>query len=505
MMILSVIFSVLSTGMMSYLAMTTELGSWIAPMFVVVCMALMMPFFDARWFKKHAVITIATSSVGGMVGTCLGLSFPSFYFLHKHLFLQWIAQPWMLLLIICSFVICAGAFAFMVAYLIKDIILARPTSRFPMVHLVHNVIFVETQKMAQVLMVIGIGFASMWNIFIAMTHAVVSVFLAQINAIPMLMSVGFVTGIVIAPAMLLGLFTRICIIDILQQNIVTTASTQMFLITFASGMLIAWFLVFLYKMCNFQKIKHVLSIRVLMQAVSWQAKYGYMVGIFAIAMLLLSLWGVSSLAQWYVMAVLILLSWYVGLIIAEVGAIEVDNYVWFILLPLIYFSSISSLAIIAIAVFTTLCLGLVVDAVFSYKLAQLANIQFSTVFRYQILACLIAAFSAAIFFFIYSKYFDLASLSVFFAKVRELDDIIQFGQFDYRVVVCGMAYGLLIRVVTTELLVVIGSVVMTPALSCWLIISGAIAHFVRNREQYYPLWFGVYAGHSLCLMIKAFL
>jgi|GEM_PF-1250687 len=501
---LSVFFSIISTGMMSYLAMTTQLGPWVAPVFVVVSMVLMMPFFDARWFKKNVVVTIAAGSIGGMVGICLGLSIPSFYFLHHHLFVRWLSSPWMFVGIIAGFVLCASAFALLIAMTIKDRVLAKPSARFPMVQLVHNVIFIETQQMAQTFMWMGISFATMWNLLMWCARSALSSFVLQMHVIPMLLSVGFVAGIVIAPPVLLGLATRVFIIETLHQYIVTTVSAHVFLITFASGMLITWLCQFAIKMLLFQKLKALLSYNFWVQKRDNIRWYVYSLMILCCVILLLSLWGTTLFAQWYVIGMILILSWYLVQIVAEVGVVEVDSYVWFIVLPLIYFASLSSLTIVAIAVFATLCLGLVIDCLFSYKLAQLSKIEFASVFKYQIISSVVASVSVGVFFLWYSKTFELDSFSLFVSRAHELDDIIKFGRYDYRILLCGFLYGWVVRAVTTDLLIVIGAVLMAPSISIWLVIAGAFAHIVRQREKYYPLWFGVYAGHSLWLIVRAF-
>jgi len=501
---LSVFFSIISTGMMSYLAMTTQLGPWVAPVFVVVCMVLMMPFFDARWFKKNIVVTIAAGSIGGMVGICLGLSIPSFYFLHHHLFVRWLSTPWIFILIIAGFVLCAAAFALLIATTIKDRVFAKPSARFPMVQLVHNVIFIKTQEMAQAFMLMGISFATIWNLLMWFARSALSPFVLQMHAIPMLLSVGFVAGIVIAPPVLLGLATRVFIIETLHQYIVTTVSSHVFLITFASGMLITWLFQFAIKMLLFQKLKALLSYNFWVRKIEDMRWYVYSMMILCCVILLLSVWGTPLIAQWYVVAMIVILSWYLVQIVAEVGVVEVDSYVWFIVLPLIYFATLSSLTIVAIAVFATLCLGLVIDCLFSYKLAQLSNVEFSSVFKYQILSSVVAAFSVGLFFWWYSRTFEAESFSLFVSRAHELDDIIKFGRYDYRILLCGFVYGWLVRCMTAELLIVIGAVLMVPSVSIWLVIAGAFAHIVRQREKYYPLWFGVYAGHSLWLIVRAF-
>lgn len=505
MLCLSALFSIFSTIMMSYLAMTTELGSWIAPMFAVVCVVLMMPFFDAPWFKRGAVIMIIVSSVGGMIGICLGSSFPAFYFLQQTMFAQWQINWWQLVGIVSTFVLCAGFSAFAVSYIIKDTILSRPTALFPMAQLVNKVLFVQNQAFTQGLIIVGLMLAGTWNFMMYMMYSVVTVFLSQATMLPMLVSVGFVAGITIAPAVLIGLATRVLVLDLMHEYLGAVGSVQMFLVTFALGMMIAWFLQFVTKMLVLDVLKKIVSLKFWTHDLHTLPLYIVMLVLFGSTMLLLSVWTVPILAQWYVVGILLMLAWYVALIIAEIGVIEIDNYVLFVLLPLAYLTTISTTPSLAIVVFATLFLGLVVNALFSYKLAALAKVPFKIIFDYQIVACAISAFTAGFFFLWYSKSCNMGSLDLFFQKAQSLNAIILYGQYDYRIVIAGFLYGLLMQVFVREILVVIGAVIMDPAISCVLVVSGAFAYLVKNRERYYPLWFGVYVGHSLCLMLKAFL
>ena len=108
MMLLTIFFSIISTGIMSYLSMSTHLGPWVAPVFAVVSVAFIKPFFTKNWISKHLIVGIIGGSVGGMVGICIGFSFPSFYFMHRRLFEYWSHTPIYFSIVIyfnCSFLL----------------------------------------------------------------------------------------------------------------------------------------------------------------------------------------------------------------------------------------------------------------------------------------------------------------------------------------------------------------------------------------------------------------
>jgi len=510
-MVLSVFFSMMSTGMMSYLAMNTQLGPWVAPVFVVVCMVLLMPLFNAAWFKKNVVIIIAAGSVGGMVGLCLGLTFPSFYFLHRHLFDWMLLHPIFFAAIVSSFVLCAAAYAFLLAYVLRHFFLVHMDAmklhqthdRFPMSQLVHDVIFVEKQREARIFMVIGLGLSAAWSVIVMMGRFALAAYSLQVNMIPLLISIGFIAGRVIAPPMLLGLVTRVFVLDIVHWYVPSTLSDQSFLITFCSGMILVWFvrLVILFWVDK-KELSRNQSYLARMDNKWWFA--GWNLATAALVFVLLTAWGTPLLVQLYVFGLLSWLAKYLVEIIAKIGVIEIDSYVWFILLPVVYFAAPSSLSVLAIAVFSTLCLGLVVDFLFSYKLAQLAKVPYQFVLRYQIIAAVCASLAAGVLFVWYSSSWGIGSFALMAPKARELDDIIQFGRYDYKILCAGFVYGVCMLALTKELLIVVGAMLMAPAISSWLVLAGALAHLIKNRERFYPVWFGVYAGHMLWMVLAAF-
>lgn len=502
MMLLSVFFSVISTGMMSYLAMNTQLGPWVAPVFVVVCMVLLLPLFNAQWFKEHVVVTIAAGSVGGMVGICLGLTVPSFYFLHRTLFESWLLHPVLFAFVISTFVLCAGAYAFLLSYVLRHFFLVQANYRFPMSQLVYDVIYVREQKEARVFMIIGLCLSMVWSCILMVSQFALAVYTAQINMIPLLMSVGFVAGKVMALPVLLGLITRVFVLDTVHRYIPNALSDQAFLITFCSGMILVWFvrLIVLFFASKEELSRHQ-SYLLHMYNKTWFIGWTLVAG--TLVFCLLTGWGSPLLVQFYVFLLISWLAKYLVEIIAKIGIIEIDSYVWFVLLPVVYFAAPSSVSVLAIAVFSTLCLGLVVDFLFSYKLAQLSKVPYRLVLKYQVVAYVCAAFSAGLLFVWYSNSLGIGSFALMAPKARELDDIIQFGRYDYKVLCAGFVYGLCMLGLSSELLIVIGAMLMAPNISSWLVLAGALAHLIRNRERFYPVWFGVYAGHMLWMILAA--
>ena len=109
------------------------------------------------------------------------------------------------------------------------------------------------------------------------------------------------------------------------------------------------------------------------------------------------------------------------------------------------------------------------------------------------------------FFLWFGKLWGLGSFSFIAPKAHELDSVIRFGFYDLKVLLAGIGCGMAVLMITSELLVVIGAVLMAPFMSSALVIAGVGAQLVTKRERWYPMWFGVYAGHMLWLIVQAIL
>jgi hypothetical protein len=302
----------------------------------------------------------------------------------------------------------------------------------------------------------------------------------------------------------LGLLMRTILLNVIHRYVPNVMSDQSLLITFCFGALMVVILGFLHKFLvrDWSTIVRWFFrwLRAEMKTVrGWL--YASIIG-FVVGFLLL--WGGSLSAIVYILIGLGFLSWYVVELIADIGIAGISSYVWLIVLPLVYLFAPSSVFVVAVAVFATLCVGLVLDAMVVYKLADLAGVSYLKVLRYQMVGLVCAAVTVGLFFIWYSQDWSLGSFELVAPKAQELDQIIHFGRYDYKVLFLGFLFGLGLLFTTHDMLVVIGAILMEPSVSVWLILSGACAHLIKNRERYYPLWFSMYAGHVLWLIASVF-
>jgi len=229
--ILSVVFSVFSTVVMSYLAMATPIGPWIAPTLALLGM-LIVGFFAKARSDRVSTIILATSagSVGGILATAFGFYFPTLYFLDTQLFNFWMGSPLYFASVLTGLGLVSGWFGLWIANLLEDKFIVQEKLSFPIGQLVHKTIIAQSQVRKAFDLVIGFGGTAvfcflqdgLWGFkgFIPKTVTLInprmiSIFnvpLIRLDIWPMLWALGFVTGHVIAVPLAVGMLAKVVLV-----------------------------------------------------------------------------------------------------------------------------------------------------------------------------------------------------------------------------------------------------------------------------------------------------
>lgn len=502
--LLTTLFAVFSQAMMSYLVMHWSLGPWVGPIFVVVCMTLLIPFISRKWFQEHALMTIAAGSIGGMVGLCLGMTVPSFYFLHKTEFLHLVAKPIWFAGIISLLVFGAGSVAFLIAYIIKDHFVKENQLPFPVAQLVYDIVSIEEYSSVHRLMWVGVAISCAWNMCVFLFRILLRSILMQVQAIPLLVCMGFIAGHIITIPAIIGLVNRFFALDILHKYFFEHVPGKEFLIMFCLGMLTIQIMYAVYLFFSWVQRRNDDQAMIVQVRKRLLDRRVLVIGVGMVSGTILSFFNISLYEMLFLFPILILIGINVARIVGEIGIIDIDGFVWCVLLPLLYASTISSMNLLVIALFATVCLGMIIDLMFSYKLTQLAGISYQRVVKYQILSFFVATVTAGFVMWFYAQSFDEQSLHLFARDAQDFDALILFGSFNYKIFVCGMMVALLVLLSQQPLLVVIGLTLMAPTISVWLIVAGLVSYLVQDRQKLYPLWFGIYATHALWMIVWSF-
>ena len=87
------------------------------------------------------------------------------------------------------------------------------------------------------------------------------------------------------------------------------------------------------------------------------------------------------------------------------------------------------------------------------------------------------------------------------AQSRQL--LIQAQQFDYMVLIIGGLFGTILQLLKMNPMLVLGGLLMPLDMTFGLVVGGFLAYLARDKEKYYPFWSGVFAGNSICMLLRA--
>ena len=157
--LISIIFSILSTAIMSYISMATATGPWIEPTLVLLGIILFrMVFRHIITISTDHAIAYATAAggIGGIVAIACGWAFPTLYFLQPDLFMNWIIyKPLYFIILLSMIVLVAGSFGCLIAYHLHEKLLHLPDMTFPIGELVQKMIYAQQQVGQAIQLIIG--------------------------------------------------------------------------------------------------------------------------------------------------------------------------------------------------------------------------------------------------------------------------------------------------------------------------------------------------------------
>lgn len=508
--LLSIILSFFSTCVMSYLAVSIEVTFWVAPIVSLAMIMILLQVTRQKWSKEYAVMLLAAGSVGEMVGLGLGFSWPTLYFLHKNIFLTWMESPIAFAGMISLLVLAAGSLAGIVAYMLRPYLIKSKEVSFPTARLVHNLIY-QTRQVDNRMMIKGLFVSGLWSATALFFRTALQGFwLLQVHAIPTLLSMGFVAGHLVAKPLLMGFITRLFVLYGLKGFLFSGIQSEGFVLTFALGMLLVVIghslIVLLRELYSWMR-GHISSMACSVILQYARKYYGWFLSVFALLMIcaVLHSWHMTLLQQCYLVIACSVACMIVAFIFAQVGVLDLPNFGSFVVVPLGYIFYVSSQVLLISFVFSTICLGLVINLLFSWKVADFAQVSFQKVLRYQILGFAVAAVSVGFIIWWYVSVLNFNVDTLFSSQALLQEKFITLAVYDLRVLLLGVLCAIALYFITADIAIIIAGCMMDFSVVGWLVFAGGVAYLVKGREKYYPFCFGIYASHAIWLFIQAIL
>jgi len=528
---LSIIFSIFSTVVMSYISMATPIGPWIAPTIALLAM-LLLKLFSIKHNNVERVGLITTAgSIGGILATGMGFSFPTLYFVDPILFNEWLASPLYFVGILAALSITAGGFGLWLANILEHRFIVDQQLAFPVGQLVYKMIALENQVRKTWDLMIGFAGTMMFCLaqdgilafrgFIPKTITLLPklnfgaliIPAIRFDIFPMMWAIGFVTGHVIAIPLIVGALTKIFLIDPVNHLYFPSLTNIEFILAFCSGMVISGTLMsfigapkLLYKAIKKIMSNGTSNFNMINASTGLSKLYVIEGAVLLIALMsFLSYLGLSFFAQLYVLIFTAMCTYEIIDQAGKIGLARLGMFATFVMVPGMLLFKLTLVQIVFIAAFVEICGGVAVDVLFGRKLAHCAGISRSKMERFQWLGLFISALTVGVVFLALVNHFGLGSSELFALKAQNRQLLIDAHSFNMYVLLFGFIFGFLLKELKVNPSLVLGGILMPINISLGLIVGGLCALFTTDRERWYPFWSGVFASNSIWMLIRAIL
>lgn len=524
--IMATLFSLFSTIVMSYVSMATPIGPWIAPTLALFGL-LIFKLFPIKQQTQSLVLAIASGSVGGIIATACGFSFPTLYFLDPSLFNIWMAQPSYFAAMLSGLSMSAGIFGIVIANILEERLIVDEKLAFPIGQLVYKTISVtdsisksyELVRSFVGTIIFGI-FQSGFGIFPSliptsvtlmsrMQIGVVTFPVIHFDIWPMLWAIGFITGHLIAIPLAVGTIAKIILVDPMHVVWFSYVSNMEFVLAFCSGMV-------LYGACmSFLGLPKMIK-----QGAAWMHANGMQgssssdirslsamewVVCAVVVISFLSYVGFSFLSQAYIVLATFACAYQIAVIAGKIGLAPLGRFATFVMVPAMLLFQIDFIQIVFVATFVEITGGVVADILFGRKMARMADIKRSTICWYQYFGLLVSSLAIGGIFWLMITHFKLGSPQLFAYKAQSRQLLISAKQFDYYALIIGAAFSCILQHLRINSMLVLGGLLMPINISLGLVFGGILTFFVADREAWEPWWSGVFTANSLWMLISRLL
>lgn len=523
MIVTSIILSIFSTTVMSYIAMATPIGPWIAPTIILCALLIYAWFYQGKQLQYAQALTTVSASVGGILATAYGFTFPTLYFLDARRFDQYIAYPAYFCTLCTIFAGAAGWYGIWLARCMQPIILKQESLPFPIAQLMYKMIAIQQELNKAYELAAGFVTAALFcmlqdglygvtgflpkTIILSgrTTYGYFILPVMQLDLWPMLWAIGFVTGHVIVLPLLVGSLTAVFLMRPLQGFFFPAIDSMDFVLAFCSGMVVSG--VFLacipkkragWARSLYNQVPDISAWRMYDMSLVYEGLV-----MFACIAAALQYAGFNLLMQSYLLLSIAVCTYQIAIIAGRIGLAQLGRFATFVLVPALFLCNLDALQITIIALFVEVTAGVAVDVLCGRKMAMLTGVDMRKVTYYQYLGLIVSCLVIGVIFWLLITYLGLGSPQLFAQRAQARALLVHARQFDLMVVALGVLYGFVLKYVRLNPMLVLGGILMPLNVSLGLVVGGLAAYASRNAERWFAWWSGVFAANSLWMVIRA--
>ncbi len=539
--ILSIVLTWFACAVLSYVSIATMVGPWVAPSLVLITAVFMKIGRKKRKEEDiHQKIALVQTvgSVGGLIATAVGFTFPTLYFLDAKLFNQWMETPLAFFALIGSACIAAGGLGLWLARSFANRMVIKEQLAFPVSDLISETIVASSgrEKIMQLLKGFSLTgiicffrdglkvgkFLQIRPIMPTKNFFLFKTFLGKhlhFSIIPMFWAVGYIAGPAIVMPLLIGLISKYVIVyplvnyaHLLPFRLFAPTTTMGFVMALCAGLAISEALLGVLKWPKMFKdlirsvwkpnfLDRIKSIKLFQKK---DSKSGFKIFEAALAIAVsfafLSYCKFSFPAQLFIILATILTTYQISYFGAKIGLVPFGRFATFVMLPSLLMFKLDAFQITMLCVFVVICGAASSDLLFDYKIGQTFNISFNKIYKYQWFGLLITAVSlGACLWFLFTN-LQLGSADLFAQRGQNRALLIQSLSFDWRVLGIGVLYGFILRKFKVSPTMVFGGLLMQNCLTIGFVIGAIGSMLSKKPKEQFAFFSGVFASESVWLI-----
>jgi hypothetical protein len=506
-----------SVVVMSYVSMATPVGPWIAPVLVLVVAAVYVR--SGQRYELSAVRVAVTGSIGGIVATAFGFSFPTIYFLDAALFSSWMADPVYFMVLTTALAGAAGWYGMWIADVTQDRFLMQSDLHFPVAHMVYKMIVSGNRSnnvrqlmfgfaVTSLFCMLSAGIRIMRRFSLAITvlpDLALRLSMSEVIVWPLLCAIGFVSGAAIIVPLSVGVVSKVVLEQLMSILLPLSMPMNDAMLAFCCGMVVAGAI---YSCVGLLKSSAVAMrhVRNVCSQVCSNMSVGVMIECLLpiiMCMFFFSYCGFSVYVQIYVLVASFMSAYQVISIAGKLGLAQLGRFATFVLMPALFLFDLSGVQAVIISTFAEISAGVAVDALCGRKLVQLFDRMSLPVRRYQYAGLLMSSLFVGAVLWLLIQRFGLGSAELFAQRSQARALLIGARQFDFYALLIGAVFGAFLRIININSMLVLGGLLMPISASAGFVFGGVIAYSANNKDNYYPFCAGVFAATSIWMLIRA--
>lgn len=521
---ISIIFSIFSTTVMAYISMATPIGPWIAPTLVLIG-SLVIRIFSKN-ISSDLICAVSAGSIGGILATALGFSFPTIFFLDHVYFASLLASPFSFITIVSGLSFVAAIIAYLFCQRFEMTFLENKQLSFPISTLIYESINAQTNARQALQMVYSTivtfifcvlqdGFLMIKSIIplsvtlIQQAHiAFIELPLIRFDLFPLYWAIGYVGGAVIALPLLIGTVTKFIIVEPLNKQFFSFLTSSDFMLAFASGIVLYTAVAgFWSTSTSFSRIVNISHFKKMprTQFLLSKKEIAFMLCGLAIAFIYFTYMNFSILPQLYLLIFTLICTYQVVTIAGKIGLAQLGRFATFVMIPAMLIFQLTFLQITLIATFVELCAGIATDIIFSRKVAQLANVPLQKIKNFQLLGIVISALISGVIFYFLIKNLGLGTDRLFAQRAQTRALLVHFEVLNYQVLIVGFVFGWLLKFIKLNPMFVLSGLLMPLNITISLLTGAFIEKLIGKKYNAQPFWSGVFATQSIWIFLRAIL